>query len=272
MSTSKMGKGKTRVERRFTLIRIAILVLIVQISIMAGLTSCRVGTQQGMTPKEKESTSQVLGVKTPLSQQILETSNLTITSNETTSRAVKVGASSIWPPNWAGFLPSIIATFIGVLLGFFSAFLLNRLVEERAQTKEDRQRRERHILVLQLLGDEIIRNEDRLNQMKSELRASLVLDYSVMLDVWQATKKEVLEAIRGSEAAEAITQLYNYLDLIAGALAVYNRLTLAGGGDLAMARTERLPRLEKLIDQATDAATRATQAVSSEVQRLKAEK
>lgn len=174
----------------------------------------------------------------------------------------------IWPPNWAGFVPSVIATFMGALLGFLGAIQVNRWVQKRLEVKEAEQQRQRRNLVLQLLTGEISRNQERLSNMKSDLHRTTTIDYSVTLDVWRALSREVLEAISDNRVAQAVTQLYDCLSLVASTQGAYNRLVIAGGDDFAEARTERLPRLENLIERSVNLATVAAQGLNTELARL----
>jgi len=268
MRTVAIRTLQTKFKRECKAIWVVIPVLFLTVALMVSVHS--VQAAEGSTAvKEKENIHpQGLIAKPTPSKQALEKAENQTTSKEIGSKPIPHALFNIWPPDWSQFLSDLFSTFIGAALGFLVAIWFYR----KSQIKEVRQQRERHIFVLQLLADEITRNQGRLNQMKSDLRTTPIPDYSVTLDGWQATSREVLEAIHDSNVAQVIVKFYDYLGLVASALLVYNRLALSGGDNFATARIERLPRIENLINEAVSLTAVAVQGLKTEIARLKSGK
>lgn len=113
---------------------------------------------------------------------------------------------------WAFFLPTLVATIVGVTLGIPIGLWLNRRASEYQRHREEEQAGQRKLSVLKALQEEAAHNLDLLNQIEDQLNKNEVPFYSLDTDMWALLGGEVAQAVTSENILTRVSLLYFEFD------------------------------------------------------------
>lgn len=113
---------------------------------------------------------------------------------------------------WAFFLPTLVATIVGVALGIPIGLWLNRRASEYQRHREEEQAEQRKLSVLKALQEEVAHNLDLLNQIEGQLNNNQVPFYPLDMDMWALLGDEVAQAVTSENILTRVSLLYFEFD------------------------------------------------------------
>ena len=168
--------------------------------------------------------------------------------------------------SWGEFTPTLVATFLGVLLAFALNSYLSRRVEKRALERSDGERRQRRFFILRSLRDDVEHNNAVLGYLRDELqRVSPVLDFSVSLGFWRMFGSEATQSVRDVQSIQYIMQFYQNLEHLARSLSLYTKLLTRTDAAGIRARQQTLERLEQRVTRGLELGTPLLEVMVEEV-------
>jgi hypothetical protein len=177
-------------------------------------------------------------------------------------------STSVSPPDWSQFWPTIIATFLGAGLGLGGALYVERRLARKRRDEQARQRLEDHAFALELLADELSRNIAVLRGILDDLEAGMVTDRSPARDVWRSLSTDALAAIKRPSTAAAVLLAYTRLGRIEQRTRLYHEEVRGGGPALSRALKHTLPPLRALVEEGLGELDQAGRGVRTELTRL----
>ena len=107
--------------------------------------------------------------------------------------------------DWSSFLPTLLATFVGIGL----AFLLDEIYNRRFEKKQARR-------LLFLLKDDIEANIDLLTQLRNDLtNPSYTVFYNLRLVVWNSITSNLISVLKNPAIIKDISKFYYELHHVA---------------------------------------------------------